>query len=158
MAREDPQLNVRIPITLKHDLEEAAAESGRSVTQELIHRLTRSLSVENEISEVRSALYRVITFDEQNVLRQRVTELGGFEKVNQTPIPELMAQINRDDPAIVRTKEQRQSFFSARVKDMPLQAILTTEEIAKIAERLSMIEDSRKKVMATAKKKPPEGG
>lgn len=43
MARSDPQLNIRMPSALKDRLEEAAKESGRSVTQELIYRLEQSL-------------------------------------------------------------------------------------------------------------------
>ncbi|MGH8037527.1 MAG: Arc family DNA-binding protein [Stenotrophomonas sp.] len=39
MARTDPQVNVRMPADLKGRLEDAASESGRSVTGEIVHRL-----------------------------------------------------------------------------------------------------------------------
>ncbi|RVD64718.1 Arc family DNA-binding protein [Mesorhizobium sp. M7A.F.Ca.ET.027.03.2.1] len=42
MAREDPQINIRMPASLKLRLEEAALELGRSVTAEIVARLEQS--------------------------------------------------------------------------------------------------------------------
>lgn len=42
MARNDPQVNFRIPQELKDKLEQAAKDSGRSITAELVTRLERS--------------------------------------------------------------------------------------------------------------------
>lgn len=39
MARIDPQVNLRMPADLKSRLEDAASESGRSLTGEIVHRL-----------------------------------------------------------------------------------------------------------------------
>ena len=43
MARTDLQVNFRMPAELKERLEQAAKESGRSITSELVHRLRKSL-------------------------------------------------------------------------------------------------------------------
>lgn len=44
MARSDPQMNFRIPVELKEQLELAAKENNRSLTAELINRLDESLN------------------------------------------------------------------------------------------------------------------
>ena len=46
MARTDPQVNFRIPLELKEKIEKAAADSGRSITSELITRLDASFAEE----------------------------------------------------------------------------------------------------------------
>ncbi|HHQ4892820.1 TPA: Arc family DNA-binding protein [Aeromonas veronii] len=43
MSREHPQLRVRIPSELKDELEEKAAEAGRTLTAEIVNRLELSL-------------------------------------------------------------------------------------------------------------------
>ncbi len=42
MARNEPQVNFRIPAELKEALEKSAKESGRSITKELVLRLERT--------------------------------------------------------------------------------------------------------------------
>lgn len=44
MARNDPQINIRIPAKLKKSLEAAATENNRSVTSEIVERLEQSVS------------------------------------------------------------------------------------------------------------------
>lgn len=44
MARTDLQVNFRMPAELKAKLEQAAKESGRSITSELVHRIEKSLN------------------------------------------------------------------------------------------------------------------
>ena len=43
MTRADPQFNLRLPTTLRNQIEEVAARSGRSITAEIVHRLEQSL-------------------------------------------------------------------------------------------------------------------
>ena len=43
MAREDPQIKLRLAADLKGRVEEAARVSGRSVNAEIVHRLEQSL-------------------------------------------------------------------------------------------------------------------
>ena len=44
MARSDPQMNFRIPVELKEQLELAAKDNNRSLTAELINRPDESLN------------------------------------------------------------------------------------------------------------------
>lgn len=44
MARNDPQINIRMPQELKEKLEEAANKNNRSVTAEIIEAVTQSLT------------------------------------------------------------------------------------------------------------------
>ena len=46
MARTDPQVNIRLPATLKAQLEESATKAGRSLTAEIVHRLEDSLDLD----------------------------------------------------------------------------------------------------------------
>lgn len=43
MARDDPQINIRMPAKLKARLEEAATSNNRSVTAEIVARLEQSM-------------------------------------------------------------------------------------------------------------------
>lgn len=49
MARDDVQVNFRMPLHLKKALEESARHSGRSVTAELVARLGHSLRREKGV-------------------------------------------------------------------------------------------------------------
>lgn len=75
MARTDPQFNLRLPILLKEQLETAAADSGRSVTAEIIQRLEDSFpSVESTLLENRKAEgYRLLV--EIARTRERLSQL-----------------------------------------------------------------------------------
>jgi hypothetical protein len=42
MAREDPQMKIRLPEALKRLVDESAAESGRTLNAEIVHRLEQS--------------------------------------------------------------------------------------------------------------------
>lgn len=44
MSRADPQINIRVPIELKKEIEHAAIENSRSLNAEVVHRLQNSLS------------------------------------------------------------------------------------------------------------------
>ncbi|HHP0305470.1 Arc family DNA-binding protein [Acinetobacter baumannii] len=44
MSRADPQINIRVPIELKKEIEHAAIENSRSLNAEVVHRLQQSLS------------------------------------------------------------------------------------------------------------------
>lgn len=42
MARNDPQMNLRVPMELKEKIEEIALENGRTITAEAVYRLEKS--------------------------------------------------------------------------------------------------------------------
>lgn len=44
MSRADPQINIRVPIELKKEIEHAAIENSRSLNAEVVHRLQDSLN------------------------------------------------------------------------------------------------------------------
>jgi len=42
MARNDPQMNLRVPMELKESIEKAALDNGRTITAEAVFRLEQS--------------------------------------------------------------------------------------------------------------------
>ncbi|WP_218696367.1 Arc family DNA-binding protein [Acinetobacter harbinensis] len=44
MARNDPQMNLRVPMELKENIEKAALDNGRTITAEAVYRLEQSFS------------------------------------------------------------------------------------------------------------------
>jgi hypothetical protein len=50
MAREDPQLKLRLSAELKARVEEAAQHAGRSLNAEIVHRLERSFVVDEQLA------------------------------------------------------------------------------------------------------------
>lgn len=72
MARNDPQFNLRISQELKDRLDIEAKKAGRSITQEIIKRLEKSLSEEDALlpykTEVQKELNREVRADEQYVV------------------------------------------------------------------------------------------
>lgn len=55
MARNDPQMNLRVPVELKEKVEKAAFENGRTITAEAIYRLEKSFYV---------SFFRITKFDD----------------------------------------------------------------------------------------------
>lgn len=51
MAQEYSQVNFRIPLKLKEDIEKAASANNRSITSELVSRLEESFEPEVRVSE-----------------------------------------------------------------------------------------------------------
>ncbi|ENX58793.1 MULTISPECIES: Arc family DNA-binding protein [Acinetobacter] len=60
MARNDPQMNLRVPMELKENIEKAAFENGRTITAEAVYRLEQSFeksqSQESEIENLRKEI------------------------------------------------------------------------------------------------------
>ena len=46
MARNDPQMNLRVPMELKEKIEKAALNNGRTITSEAVYRLEESFKSE----------------------------------------------------------------------------------------------------------------
>lgn len=42
MARNDPQMNLRVPMELKENIEKSALDNGRTITAEAVYRLGQS--------------------------------------------------------------------------------------------------------------------
>lgn len=68
MARDDPMMRFRAPSELKQKIEEAAAENGRSLNADILHRLefsdenSKSLRtfLEGELEELQHAMKHLI--------------------------------------------------------------------------------------------------
>lgn len=52
MARNDPQMNLRVPMELKESIEKAALDNGRTITAEAVFRLEQSFR--NEVGDLES--------------------------------------------------------------------------------------------------------
>ncbi len=67
MSRDDPHFRLRIPETLKREIEASARENSRSITAEIVHRLEHSFllsdsdkkSLADEIEHLRTRLARL---------------------------------------------------------------------------------------------------
>ncbi|WP_151869572.1 Arc family DNA-binding protein [Acinetobacter sp. TUM15509] len=51
MARNDPQMNLRVPMELKEKIEKAALDNGRTITAEAVYRLEQSFNEKNIVEE-----------------------------------------------------------------------------------------------------------
>lgn len=51
MARNDPQMNLRVPVELKEQIEKAAFENNRTITAEAVSRLEQSFKEKNNSLE-----------------------------------------------------------------------------------------------------------
>lgn len=72
MARTDPQFNLRVPIELKQQVENAAKESGRSINAEAVFRLEQSFR--NEIGDLKSV-------PTEELMKELAKRLDGFSVV-----------------------------------------------------------------------------
>jgi hypothetical protein len=67
MSRDDPHFRLRIPETLKREIEASARENSRSITAEIVYRLEHSFllsdpekkSLADEIENLRTRLARL---------------------------------------------------------------------------------------------------
>ncbi|MBV6816052.1 Arc family DNA-binding protein [Xanthomonas campestris pv. passiflorae] len=78
MARNDPQVNIRLPAALKAELDKAAEKAGRSLTAEIVQRLEDSFRAKpltvQSLMPVVSAAYRS-ALETQRALRDQLREL-----------------------------------------------------------------------------------
>jgi len=72
MARTDPQFNLRVPIELKQQVEEAAKESGRSINAEAVYRLGQSF--EEKFRDLESA-------PTEELMKELAKRLDGFSVI-----------------------------------------------------------------------------
>ncbi len=75
MARTDPQFNLRVPIELKQQVENAAKESGRSINAEAVFRLEQSFR--NEIGDLGS-------MPTEELMKELAKRLDGFCIIKKT--------------------------------------------------------------------------
>ncbi|RLZ06630.1 Arc family DNA-binding protein [Acinetobacter sp. 2JN-4] len=72
MARNDPQMNLRVPMELKERIEKAALDNGRTITAEAVFRL------ENSFEQGFDNLKNVPT---EGLMKELAKRLDGFSVV-----------------------------------------------------------------------------
>ncbi len=70
MARNDPQMNLRVPMELKEKIEKAALDNGRTITAEAVHRLEKSFGEELNIATID----KTFTFQEMKEILERIEQ------------------------------------------------------------------------------------
>lgn len=81
MARNDPQMNLRVPMELKEKIEKSALDNGRTITAEAVHRLENSFKPETNPRETFEfeAMERIYKEQarELKLLREMVEKIAG---------------------------------------------------------------------------------
>ena len=156
MARGDPTTYIKLPADLKEMLESSSHENRRSLTAEIVHILSSHFariaednaryqegSAQEEAVGVsiglrdpldRAAVLKVLQLSELMLLQRRVKDIGGRDAVLSADKADLVKKI--EGPAIKGSDKEQKSYFSAHVANTPLTAILTNEEMDKIAARI----------------------
>ena len=70
MARNDPQMNLRVPMELKEKIEKAALDNGRTITAEAVYRLEKSFGEEPNIATID----KTFTFQEMKEILERIEQ------------------------------------------------------------------------------------
>ena len=70
MSRADPQINIRVPIELKKEIEHAAINNSRSLNAEVVLRLQESLKA-NKLDKS--------TLSTEELLEELTKRLGGLQ-------------------------------------------------------------------------------
>lgn len=173
MARDDPQMKIRLPEELKEQIELSAKEWGRSLNAEIVHMLQsyyRHLhdSVDSLTTQLekqgqenisfglkdardRAAAIHVLLLDEVALLRRRVQELGGRDAVLGMTKGEAVKRIT--GPRVKGTHEEQTTYFSQIIGTTPLTAILTGEELGRLAERVVVLQAGHDQLQASDRHK-----
>ena len=151
---------VRLPDGMRDRIKRDASESGRSMNAQIIYMLQSHFErMDKEASEIQkalksgsiatpesmeinAALLKVLKFEERSILMGRVERLGGTQEVIKSNKAEIAKKI--DGESITRTKDENISYYSKIVGEIPMTALLTTDEIQKIAERYVEIQAAQK--------------
>lgn len=72
MARNDPQMNLRVPMELKENIEKAALDNGRTITAEAVFRLEQSF--EQKFDSLESV-------PTEELMKELAKRLNGFSVV-----------------------------------------------------------------------------
>ena len=67
MARNDPQMNLRVPMELKEKIEKTALENGRTITAEAVYRLERSFEKTDQNEFDKEFVLQVIKSQESTI-------------------------------------------------------------------------------------------
>lgn len=165
-SRTAEQFVVRFPGGMRDRIKTAADENGRSMNAEIVYmvqshfdrlddqaaQLGAALHAEKQNSISigladpgdRTAVLKVLLLEELMLLKRRVNDLGGRDAVLKAPKAEIVQQI--EGPRIKGTQDERQSYFSRIVGEMPLTALLTDAEIERLASRVVSIQSENERL------------
>jgi len=105
MARNDPQMNLRVPMELKEKIEKAALDNGRTITAEAVYRLEQSF----ELSERQAVI-------EQNHLNNIMTASANVEVLEN-----LMLEMKKNkaiQEELLKTQQHLSQLLSKKLKDI----------------------------------------
>jgi hypothetical protein len=150
---------VRLPPGMREQLSEAAKRNARSMNAEVVRILQDHFDRLQQQAEAallgeqveervgisfglkhpldRAAVLKALLFAELQLLRSRVDMLGGRDAVLKMS-PAEIAKL-AEGPRIEGTEEEQASYFSRVVKSIPLNAVLTTEEVESLARRVAAL-------------------
>lgn len=77
MARNDPQMNLRVPMELKESIEKAALDNGRTITAEAVYRLEQSFEEQKASEFDKEFVLQIIASQQEQIdqLQKMVKDL-----------------------------------------------------------------------------------
>lgn len=164
-SRVADQFQVRFPEGMRDRIAEAAQANNRSMNAQIVHMIAEHFQrVDDQVDELRAglatvervgisigltdpvdraAVLRAMLLEERMLLRRRINDLGGRDAVLKMSDSELAKSIR--GPRLRGTPDEQKTYLSRVIESMPLTAILTSEELDHIAQRLALIQQSSNK-------------
>lgn len=168
VSRHADKYIVRLPDGMRDRIKAAADEQSRSMNAQIVHMLQSYFdqldeqatqlgdALEQERKEGialgladpldRLAILKVLLLDELLLLRSRVQHLGGKDVVLDTPKGELVKAT--EGPKLRGTQDEQRSYFSRVVGTTPLTALLTDQEIDRLADRLAVLHTQQEQLVS----------
>ncbi len=94
MARNDPQMNLRVPMELKEKIEKTALENGRTITAEAVYRLERSFEKDDAAEFDKGSVLQVIQ-NQQATIQDLTDQIKHFKMSFDILTKELQEKKNR---------------------------------------------------------------
>lgn len=94
MARNDPQMNLRVPMELKEKIEKTALENGRTITAEAVYRLEQSFEKDDAAEFDKEFVLQVIQ-NQQATIQDLTDQIKHFKMSFDILTKELQEKKNR---------------------------------------------------------------
>ena len=94
MARNDPQMNLRVPMELKENIEKAALDNGRTITAEAVYRLEQSFE-EHKPSEFDKEFVLQVIKSQESTITDLTDQIKHLKMSFDVLTKELHAKKNR---------------------------------------------------------------
>lgn len=155
-SRTADQFVVRLPAGMRDRIKSLSDELERSMNAQIVFMLQSYLDrMDGQGDELQTglhehggsavpadspALFKVMLFEELMVLRRRIEDLGGSADVLRMSKGDIVKLLS--GPRIAGTKEEQQSYYARTVGATPLTALMTDDEINKLASRIVDLQES----------------